>query len=49
MIVGVPKEIKAAELRVALTPVGRVEAGAGTAVLFRGRGISMERAGWRHR
>jgi thiamine-monophosphate kinase len=38
----------AAEAGVAITPIGRVAAGEGTAVLHMGRALSMQRTGWRH-
>jgi len=40
--------LAAAATGVSLTPIGRVAAGAGTAVLHRGRPLPLGRTGWRH-
>ncbi len=40
--------LAAEEAGVRLTPIGRVAAGQGTAVLHKGRPLSMRRTGWRH-
>lgn len=40
--------LAAEEAGVRLTPIGRVAAGQGTAVLHKGKPLSMRRSGWRH-
>lgn len=43
-----PLAVAASEAGFALTPIGRVHAGAGTVVLHQGRPVPIRRVGWRH-